>query len=333
MCSVARWSCLATCLALVPGCALGEDGVVPRDRDGSTPMDGGPGTDGSLGRDGSPGTDSMVPPGTDMDGDGVPSERDCNDADPAVGSMAERGCSSMCGTGIERCTDGRWEICTAPLTCDCAAGSPPRTLDCGRCGSQRQVCTDGAWVDDGACTGEGPCTLGDIDMGPLCGRCGREERRCQTDCTWGPTACVAEGVCMAGATDTGTRACTTTCGDTQTRTRSCGATCTWGTWSGWSACPPCGPVCGDGTCDGGETCMSCADCRYGHLGTGENGDPCPGAAEGIWRCVTRAGGSRVSQVCRSGGWISFNLTPRDCSACMCAFSLACCQVGSPSSGC
>lgn len=324
---LARGSLLAACVALVAGCALGEDGVNPRDRDASPSMDG------SVPVDGGAGTDGMVAPGSDMDGDGVPSERDCNDADPTVGSTAERRCSSMCGEGIERCTDGIWEICTAPLTCECVVGSAPRELDCERCGTQRQVCTDGGWVNDGACAGSGPCSPGDIDMGPLCGMCGREERRCQADCTWSSTACVSEGVCAAGASDTESRTCATTCGGTETRTRSCGSSCGWGAWSGWSGCPTCGPVCGDGTCESGETCTSCADCRNGHLGTGEHGDPCSGVPAETWRCVTRSDGARVSQVCRSGAWISFNLTPRDCNACVCAFSLACCQVGSPSSGC
>ena len=322
----ARWYLSFSCLAFAAGCALGEDGVVPRDRDGSAPMDGAAPTDAG-------GRDATLVPGADMDGDGVPSESDCNDLDPAVGSMSERGCSSSCGTGVERCTGGRWETCTAPLTCECVDGSAPRTLDCERCGTQRQVCTGGTWVNEGGCMGQGPCSLGDIDMGPICGRCGREERRCQSDCTFGPSACLGEGVCTAGATDTETRSCSMGCGGTETRTRTCDSACAWGAFSGWSGCPMCGPVCGNAMCETGETCMSCADCQNGHLGAGDNGDPCPGSAEGLWRCVTRSSGGRVSQVCRMGMWVSFNLTPRDCNACVCTFSVACCQAGSTSGGC
>lgn len=306
---------------LTAGCALGGDGVTPRDRDGSVRMDGSR-------------TDAGMTSGTDVDGDGVPAEIDCNDTDPAIGSTTERGCSSRCGEGVERCADGRWETCTAPLTCDCADGSPPRTLDCERCGTQSQVCTGGAWVNDGTCMGQGPCTPADIDMGALCGMCGRQERRCQADCTWGPWACVAEGECTAAAIETGTRACTTGCGGNETRTRTCSGACMWGAWSGWSGgCPTCGPVCGNAMCEMGETCASCADCRYGHLGTGNGGDPCTGVPTETWRCVTRSDGNRVSQVCRSGSWLNFNLTPRDCNGCVCSFSAACCQVGSPSGGC
>lgn len=226
---------------------------------------------------------------------------------------------------------GRCDPIDGCVACD--SGDAPRELGCERCGTQRQVCTAGAWVDDGACTLQGPCSPGDIEMGSACGMCGRQERLCQMDCTGGAFTCVGEGECMAGATDTGTRACTTGCGGNETRARSCGAACTWGAWSAWAGCPSCGPVCGDGTCDTGETCASCADCRNGHLGAGNNGDPCGGVPAETWRCVTRSDGARVSQVCRSGAWINFNLTPRDCNACVCGFSLACCQVGSPSGGC
>ena len=238
--------------------------------------------------------------------------------------------------------DGDWELCNAPATCDCTEGTPPRELDCGMCGRQRQICSGGAWVDDGACMTAGECSPGDVDMGPLCGNCGRQERRCGMDCRWGAWSCVDEGECAAGATQTDTRSCTTTCGGTQSRTRTCTSMCRWGDYGPFTACPTCGPVCGNGTCESGETCASCADCRNGHLGTGNNGDSCAGVPDGTWRCVTRSSdGNRVSQVCRNDPsrcspapcWINFNLTPRDCPSCVCSFSTACCQTGSTSSGC
>lgn len=327
------------------GCATGDDGIIPRDPDGGR-MDAGGGGDvdaGDVDSGAAPacdppctGTDvcragACVAAGEDRDRDGVASAIDCNDDDASVGSTDERGCSSACGAGVERCVDGDWQTCTAPLTCECVEGSAPRELDCGMCGTQRQVCAGGAWADEGGCTGEGPCAPGDIDMGGLCGNCGRQERRCQADCTWGAFTCVDEGECMAGAVDSESRGCTGGCGGNETRSRTCNSSCVWGAFGPYAGCPTCGPVCGDSTCEGGETCESCADCRYGHLGTGNNGDPCPGVPAETWRCVTRSDGLRVSQVCRGGMWVSFHLTPRDCNACRCSYSLSCCQAGA--SGC
>ncbi len=348
-----RWSSLVLAVGMIAsGCATGDDGIMPRDPDAGVRMDAGGGGDVDAGMTVAceppcRGTDvcragRCVPSGVDMDGDGVDASSDCDDANPSVGSSAERGCSSSCGEGVERCTGGVWETCTAPLTCDCVDGSAPRMLDCGMCGQQRQVCSGGAWVDDGACMGSGPCSPGDVDMGATCGNCGRQERHCGSDCQWGPWACVDEGECMAGATDTETRTCTPACGGTERRTRTCGSTCTWGPFGGFTGCVACGPVCGNGTCESGETCSSCADCRYGHGGTGDNGDSCAGVPDGTWRCVTRSSGGSVSQVCRNDAtrcgstnpcWISFNLSPRDCAGCVCTFSSACCQVGSTSGGC
>ena len=69
------------------------------------------------------------------------------------------------------------------------------------------------------------------------------------------------------------------------------------------------------------------------MGTGSGGSSCAGVPDGQWRCVTQSGLGMVSQVCRSGSWVNFNLNPMNCSACVCAFSTACCQPGSPSTGC
>ena len=103
--------------------------------------------------------------GGDQDHDGVLTAMDCNDNDASVGSTSERTCSSGCGTGVSHCTNGTWGACTAPTTCDCTTGEPPRMIACAHCGMQRQVCTAGTWTDDGLCTGSGPCAFGDIDHG------------------------------------------------------------------------------------------------------------------------------------------------------------------------
>ena len=138
------------------------------------------------------------------------------------------------------------------------------------------------------------------------------------------------------ACDGGCEDCTATCGD-----GACddGEQCT----SCPADCGPCQAVCGDGVCNGDETCESCADCRYGHLlAQGNDGDPCdaPETPYEHWRCVSSPaqGGAMVSQVCRGGRWISFNVSPRDCAACMCnatppAHDRACCAPTARGSGC
>lgn len=240
------------------GCAYGNDGVNPRTLDGGMRQ---PDTDGGSStscepacagdqvcRDG-----ACVAGGSDADGDGVPATTDCDDGDPAVGAMAERPCSSECGDGVERCTDGAWAECTAPLTCECAAGTAPRELDCEMCGTQRQVCLEGMWMNDGVCAGMGACTPGTVETGGACG-CGTEERRCGADCSWGDWACVGAGAgeCAPGDTDRETRACGNCSTGSQSRTRSCDAgTCSWGAWSAWSTCV------GGGTCAPGDTRTGC----------------------------------------------------------------------------
>ena len=374
------------------GCASGN-GVTPRG-------DGGPGHDTGMGHDAAsnPNVDSglacdpaclstevciegVCHPGTvDLDHDGIPAATDCDDSMASVGSTSERPCSSTCGKGVERCSGGVWAACTAPSSCDCTNGEPPRMIACVHCGMQRQICASGVWTDDGLCTGSGPCAPGEMDTGGVCGMCGTQPRICQSDCTWGAWACIGGGACMAGATESATQACgvcgtgtqmhTRTCdsvtcqwgaygswstcsggtsgictpGQTdmesracpggcanQTRTRSCdtAAMCNWGAWGAWSSCPSCGPVCGNSSCESGETCSSCAaDCRYGHQGTGHGGDSCAGVPAETWRCVSgdsACGSGSVSQVCRSGHWLNFNCSPRNCAGCFCAYSTACAQ--------
>lgn len=346
-------------VTVVGGCALGESGVNRRDDDA------GPSASADAGRDGGETADAWVPPiecdprcadtetcvdGTcvpgvlDLDGDGVPAERDCDDMDAGITSSAERECSNACGVGMERCTDGVWTACDAPASCECPAGSAPRTVPCAQCGMQQQSCVDGTWTNTGACTGMGACSPGAVDTRTVsCGACGEgtrtESRTCSSSCTWGsysPTgSCSTAATCAPGETDSETQSCPGSCGMTQQRTRSCNSSsCTWGPFGSWSGCSSCGPVCGNGTCESGETCEACADCRYGHGGNGNGGDSCAGVPAETWRCVHSSSlGGNVSQVCRSGAWVNFNFNPRGCSACRCSFSLSCCQAGYTGGGC
>ena len=249
---------LGVSLVLLAGCASGG---AESDADTTRRRDSGGGVDGSTvvclprcigdevcveGR--------CVVPGTDLDEDGVEADLDCDDADPSVGRMTERTCTSACGTGVERCTDGSWEACTAPETCDCTPGEPAREIECERCGTQRQVCVDGSWTNDGVCM-TGACSPGETRMAGACGdMCGTLVETCQADCSWGGGTCMESGSCAPGDIDRETRACT--CGGSEERTRSCGATCEWGTWGAWSGCSA-------GACTPGETEEETRSCACG----------------------------------------------------------------------
>lgn len=251
---------------LCVGCATGVD--PRRNADTLLGPDGGPEEDApDLSCDPSCPTGYSCEAGTcvaamDLDGDGVPSDLDCDDASASVGRMAERPCSSACSAGVERCIDGRWAACTAPTSCACSPGDPPRMVPCSSCGMQRQVCEGGTWRDDGACSGGGDCPMGDVEMGVRCGMCGVQARTCGLDCTWGIWACTEEGECTEGMVETGSEACGTCGTGTRTRTRTCSGSCSWGEWSAFGACMGGGT----GECAPGETQMESEAC--GNCGTG-----------------------------------------------------------------
>lgn len=279
---------------LFAACASGgDDGIHRRDDDGGG-FDAGPqGVDagpldcdppcvtGEVCRDG-----VCVSAGSDGDSDGVPSEMDCDDADPAVGSTASRTCSSACGAGASSCTDGVWSECTAPSSCDCTDGEPPRTVACDRCGMQRQICTGGAWTNDGTCTGMGACAPGDMQTGGACGSCGTLVRSCNVDCTWGDYVCMGEGACAAGATETDTQACGACGTGTQTRTHTCQTDCTWGAWSAWGTCSG-----GTSECTAGQVDSETQAC--GNCGTRTRTRSCDGCAWGTWSSWSACSGEGV----------------------------------------
>jgi len=324
---MSRGLLLAAGLALLAGCSLPRSGL-------------GPGADG--GADAGPGgcrNDSECPPGqrcvlrmcidpsTDMDGDGIPADIDCNDSDPSVGSHAERGCRSACADGLERCTDAVWEPCDAPTDCDCTPGET-RMLDCTMCGTQMQMCdAGGTWQDVGGCEDQGVCTPGALETIPgTCGWCGMRQHTCMPDCSWSTEVCVAEGMCDPGTTDTEMESCGLCMSGTHTRSRTCTSTCDWGAFDAWGACTgetgcmpgtietdslPCG-MCG--TQDRTRTCQD--DCTFGPWGSfgacmGESGTCLPGAMEmRTGSCGTCSTGSQgETRTCDSScGWGSWMAT-------------------------
>ncbi len=237
-----------------------------------------------------------VDPATDADGDGIPAAEDCDDTTSGIGRLAERSCSSACGTGVERCSSGVWSACTAPVACDCTAGAPPRDVPCGLCGVQQQICVGGAWTNAGSCNASGECSAGTVEPGGSCGRCGTSARTCGADCLWGGTTCTGEGECTAGATETDTASCG--CG-TQSRTRTCSAACGWGAWSAFGACSG-GGVCAAGATRLGSCTDSCSQevctsgCAWGSCGLAP-GNACNYNSGTNWRSCT--GGSCTSASC------------------------------------
>lgn len=232
---------------------------------------------------------------TDADGDGVPTLRDCDDGDPRVGASAVRACASACADGREACADGVWGACDAPTDCACE-GSATRSVACGNCGTKMQRCEDGTWRDVAACSGEGQCAAGAVDMmPPMCGSGGlcTSSRTCSATCSWGPYGAPSCSGCVDGTVQMEMQACGQCNTGTQTRTRTCsgctfGAFGDWGTCTGTTGCVPgtiemesqaCGAC---GTQSRTRTCnSSCAFESWTAFGacSGETGVCTPGAVE------------------------------------------------------
>jgi hypothetical protein len=251
--------------------------------------------------------------------------RTCGD-DCTFGAYSDFG---PCSTTLE-CTPGATE--SEDRACGaCSTGVQTRTRTCAS-----DTCTQGAWSDWGDCQGvQVECQPGQVDVQTqACGPCNQgtqtRTRTCSSStCTFADygawSACVGDtSECAPGAVDIDTEACGTCGTGTRSRQRTCQADCTYGAYGDFDACSDGGNCCGDGLCNAGETCATCADCQAGHQGQGNNGDSCAGVPAEQWRCVTSpALGTTVSQVCRSGHWLNFNTSPRDCAACVCTESVAC----------
>ncbi len=203
-------------------------------------------------------------------------------------------CGSACAAG-QMCTTGRCGAvtgcrtanqscageCCAGLTC----GATPYGYYCSTnpCGAAGRACCYGSRCDAGLTCGASSNPV--CNRPPSCGdgTCNGTETcsTCATDCgcaagsTCTGGTCVAcramnqacSGTCCAGltcgATPYGYYCSTNACGG---RSQPCcyGSRCNAGYTCGPSSNPVCNvvPACGDGTCNGSETCSSCAsDCR------------------------------------------------------------------------
>ncbi len=110
----------------------------------------------------------------------------------------------------------------ADVSTTCAEAGAVESQDCGKCGKRARLCnSDGKWLPWGACTGEkGMCTPAETRM-TACGKCGKRAETCSATCGWEPGACTGEGLCNAGDVEVQYGACpiakqvkTRTCNDT-----------------------------------------------------------------------------------------------------------------------
>jgi len=226
----------------------------------------------------------------DADGDGYHSGIDCNDSNQAINPGAQEQCNlidddcdgqadenlfSACGSdtgecshGIMLCEGGVWGSCSgaiAPVTEVCSDG---KDNDCD--GSTDEGCTTGnGGTPPGGGGGAGTGSSGSGSRGGGGGGSGSSQCSESWSCT-GWSECVG-GVQARTCTDA--KKCgTTTSKPAETQSCSTGGTSGTGTEGG--------DVCGDGSCNGAETCDTCpADCGQCE-GTAGGNSPVTGNAAG-----------------------------------------------------
>jgi hypothetical protein len=142
-----------------------------------------------------------------------------------------------CNPGsTRRCGSGGTQTCTAtcqwPTTCLGQSCSGESTRACLDCGTQSRICngSTGLYGEWGSCTGQGPCTPGDVES---CGAL--KERVCQDTCQFDQCHCVA------GATE-----CGDLCVNLKTDSQHCGS---------------CNRNCNGLACNNG-TCATCPSGRH-----------------------------------------------------------------------
>ena len=167
-----------------------------------------------------------------------------NDCDDAVDEdVADRPCSTECGSGTERCETGQW-VCSAPEECECTPAGTTDEQACGYCGTRIRTCgPDLGWSEWSACGGEGECSPGTSETN-RCGLCGERTRQCNDDCSWNTWgACVGEGECSPWTSET------QDCGLCGQQTRLCSSGCLWNEWA---------PCTGEGECSptSNESCTT-----------------------------------------------------------------------------
>ncbi len=251
----------------------------------------------------------------------------------------------------------QWSACQTDPTClsvlGCFAGC---TSDAITCASTCQKSGDGTSLNllqcantacasapvcgDGKCTGSEATTCPqDCATGPVCGNgiceSGETNAMCPSDCP--PTSLCGNGICDASETPTSClQDCPTTscclakgyqCGDVAACNGTCGSCGFNQTCNAAYKCVAAGPVCGNGTCEVGETSTTCLqDCPTSVCCTA-NGYQCGNVAICNGSCGVCGGGQTCdtsSYTCQTASAVCGNLVcetgetsatcPGDCPA-------------------
>lgn len=223
-------------------------------------------------------------------------------------------CNANCPGGCTTVYDGPPTTCDCPLGCDDDPGCDgiPRSGTvrdaCGVCGGDGSTCVgcDGipgsGTVRDacGVCGGDGSTCA----CAPGCGRRTGYHLSCPTQGTVLPSWCPEEPTC--GAMD----ACQAN------QLASCNANCPGGcvtVYDGPTSCCDCPATCGNGQCDAGEDCTTCAgDCCSAPVVCGDQvcdrGEDCASCAADCRVCGPRCDevteGRATSRVCTWSEWFA-----------------------------
>lgn len=139
-------------------------------------------------------------------------------------SVTDTGVATDTGTPSDGSSESASDAPAEAASTTCSKPGDIETGDCGKCGTRARLCdTTGVWLSWGACTGEkGVCSIGDSRM-TTCGKCGKRSETCSMTCAWEPGACTGEGICNSGDVEVQygacsnpkyikTRTCNATCG-------------------------------------------------------------------------------------------------------------------------
>lgn len=244
---------------------------------------------------------------------GSPTAETCdgidNDCNGIIDDGLVRACQTACGSGVEKCSGGQWQNCTAPSpqqeTCngkdDNCDGSIDESLSriCQtNCGKGKETCSNGRWVN---CTAPQPkveiCDSkdndcdGEIDELPpkqCLGDCGQGQAKCEegnwTGCS-GPapkteTCNGKDDDCNGKVDDKLSRVCRSDCGQGT-------EICKNGQWTLCNAPSPTPEVCNgrddncDGKSDNGAPCPTGLNCVQGSCRPKCRGAECPGGMKCI----------------------------------------------------
>lgn len=183
-----------------------------------------------------------------------------NDCDGAIDEELIQACTSVCGSGKQKCGSGKWSACDAPQPNVCGGCTSLAHQPNEPCGTNGVYACDGK--DAVKCTETflnvcGGTTPLQANPGDSCGKCGYYE--CNGN---NSLKCTAEGVCAAGQT----QSCSGACGSGQ---KICDSNCQWGSCdasggecaSGQTQTESCGT--GSGYCKVGIHTRTCVNCTWG----------------------------------------------------------------------